>query len=75
MNPTVKKILTNALKNAVNAALTAVPFNVLWSSQFSLNNLNGIEHTLGLMLSAAVARELSVYYPMLLNWSNTTIDK
>jgi hypothetical protein len=71
MNPLLKTVLINAAKNAVNAALTAAPLNVVWTSQFNFHNWKGVEHTLAVMLSAAVAREISVYYPVVLKWSQS----
>jgi hypothetical protein len=67
-----KTIGINVAKNAVNAALTALGPMAMWSSEFNLHNWSGIEHVLFIMGSAALAREISVYYPMILKWSQSS---
>jgi hypothetical protein len=72
MNATVRAILINAAKNAVNAALTALGPMAMWSAEFNLHDWSGIKHVLIIMGSAALAREISVYYPEILKWSQSS---
>lgn len=71
MNPSLRAGLIYAAKNGVNAMLTAVPTPVLMPSTFNFSNFRGLEHLFEVMLSAAVARELMVWIPKLLKWSQT----
>jgi hypothetical protein len=76
LSPANKSFLLNALKNAINASLTAVGPIAAWPEQFHFHDWRGVEHILTVMGSAALARELMVYGPKLLAWSaNTTEEK
>jgi hypothetical protein len=72
LSPKVKTVLDNMTKNAVNAALTALGPISLWSSQFNFHNWTGGKHVLFVMGSAALAREVMVYAPKVMAWSQTT---
>jgi len=72
MSSTAKTILTNVLKNAVNAALTAAGPTALWPKFFHFHNLEGLEHIASLLGTAVLAREIMVYGPKLLAWSSST---
>jgi len=65
MNPTVKRVLIVAAKNAVNALLVTLPPVV----HFGHLNRAGLEHVLWIAGSAVLAREASVWVPKLLAWS------
>lgn len=72
MNPAFRKLLENIAKNATNAALTALGPVTMWSSQFNFNDWHGIKHILLIMGSAAISREVLVYVPQILQWSQST---
>ena len=72
LSPIVKQVLENMAKNAVNASLTALGPIAGWSSQFNFHNWTGVKHILFVMGSAALAREVMVYVPKLLAWSQST---
>lgn len=72
MSPTVKIVLENMAKNAVNAALTALGPVALWPAQVHFHNWQGFWHLLLIMGSAVIAREIMVYGPKILAWSQTT---
>lgn len=67
----LKAGLIYALKNAVNAALTAAGPVGLWPTFFNVHTLQGLEHVLGIVGSAVLARELMVWGPKILKWSTT----
>ncbi len=71
MNVAVKSVLLKATKNAVNASITALGPIGLWHQQFNLTTKLGIIHVLMVMGSAAVSRELMVWVPQILKWSQT----
>lgn len=72
MNAAVKSVLLKVAKNAVNAGITALGPITLWHQQFNLTTKAGFVHVLMVMGSAAVSRELMVWVPVLLKWSQTS---
>lgn len=72
MNATVRTVLLNMFKNAVNAALTAAGPVMVWPKFFEFHDAAGLEHIATVLGSAIVARELMVYGPKILAWSANT---
>lgn len=71
MNPTVKSVLVKVAKNAVNAALVTLTPIIATPKAYNLTSVSGLEHV-GLLLAGAIAsREILVWFPVLLKWSQT----
>lgn len=72
MNPTLKTVLVNMAKNAVNAVLTNTALAGAFHSTF---NFHDRAHMLNLLEAAGIAilvREAMVYGPKILAWSQKT---
>lgn len=67
----MKKFLTIALKNAVNAILVNVLPVIMDNGHFNVRTAHGWEHVGMLAVSAIAAREGIVWVPALLKWSST----
>ena len=74
MNPTLKKILLVAAKNAVNAGLLSLYPVYQAPAQFNLHTQSGIEHVLGIVGSAVLIREGMIFLPKIIKWSQTDAD-
>jgi hypothetical protein len=74
MNPKLKNVLLRAAKNAVNASLTALGPIAVWPTQFHIHNWQGLKNILIVMGSAALSRELLVWVPEILRWSQTNAN-
>jgi len=76
MNPTVKTVLINIAKNAVNAALLSLgpvyhnPSQYNWNTALGLWNIAKF-----VVVPAIVIREGIVYVPQILKWSQTTQEE
>jgi len=73
MNPKLKGILIKAAKNAVNAALVSLTPIFHDPRDYNLHSLAGLEHVGLLVAGAIVSRELLVWAPLLLAWSQTAM--
>ena len=71
MSPKVKSLLIIAAKQGVNAALVAVTPVIQTPGKYNLTTWLGIEHVLILMAGAIAARELMVWVPKLMAWSQS----
>lgn len=75
MNPTVKKYLIVAAKQAVNAILTNAGLAAMLPSVFNLHNPAGMVAIAKAAGVAVVTREAMVWGPKLLAWSNSNGDQ
>ena len=73
MNATLKSILVKVAKNAVNAALVSLTPIFNDPKDYNLHSVSGFEHVGLLVLGAIVSREIMVWAPLLLAWSQTAV--
>jgi len=71
MSAKLKAFLIVCAKIAVNAVLTSVAFTTIMSGTFSVTTANGWWNLGKAMLIIVGGRELVVWVPVWLNWSNT----
>lgn len=74
MNPTFKNILLISAKNAVNALITNISASQLWPLVFNLHSKSGIFNFVKLILTVIGSREVMVWLPKILKWSQTDVD-
>jgi len=75
MNATLKSVLIKVAKQAVNASLITVAPIIATPAAYNLTSVSGLEHV-GLLIGGAVAaREILVWYPVLLKWSQSNGDE
>ena len=73
MNPTLRKVLVYSAKNAVNAVLTNAGLTAMFPQFMHWGHpLQWWVDVGKVALSSVVARELLVWGPKLLKWSQTT---
>jgi len=74
MNATLKSGLIIAAKQGVNAALVALTPVIATPAAYNLTSRMGIAHVAELIGGAILSRELMVWLPKALKWSQTTED-
>ncbi len=67
----MKNFLLIAAKNAINAVLTSGALAVLNSGNFNFHSSAGWWNLGKAALSAVIAREATVWLPIVLKWSST----
>jgi hypothetical protein len=71
VNSNLKAFLVVFAKQAVNAALVSLAPIIATPAQYNLTTHAGIIHVLELVAGAIAAREVAVWVPKLLAWSNS----
>ena len=74
MNPKLKNFLMIVIKNAVNAVLASGILKVLISGTFNMAGANDWWNLGKACASVIIAREIVVWGPILLNWTQTNAD-
>lgn len=71
MNPKVKSVLVKVAKNAVNAALVTLTPIIATPKAYNVTTVSGLEHVALLVGGAIISREILVWFPVLLKWSQS----
>ncbi len=73
MNPKLKAFLVAFAKQAVNAALVSLTPVIATPSSYNLTTKSGLGHVALLVGGAVISRELLVWIPMVMKWSQTAV--
>lgn len=74
MNPMLKSILVISVKQAVNALIVNGVFNTFMGNWHQLTTRQGLINAGWLTLSTVLAREVMVWGPKVLAWSQSSSD-
>jgi hypothetical protein len=74
MNPKLKNVLLIFVKQAVNAVLASSILKVLVSGNFQFNSADSWWNFGKAMASVIIAREATVWVPVILKWTTTNAD-
>lgn len=74
MNLALKNFLMIVLKNAVNAVITDATLMTLNHGAFNLQTTAGLWNLAKAAGSVILAREVTVWGPIILNWTRTNAD-
>jgi len=72
MNPKLKSFLVNSAKNAVNAVITNAGLMAMFSQTFEMHTHAGVVNLLKSTALVVLAREVMVWGPKVLAWSQST---
>jgi hypothetical protein len=75
VNPTLKALLVNIGKNAVNAILTNATLMAMLGDVFNVHTAAGWWNIGKATVGVVVGREAAVYIPKLIAWSTTSDTK
>lgn len=71
MSPNLKSFLIKVAKQAVNAALVSLGPVFATPNAYNLTTTTGLEHVGFLVIGAVGAREILVWVPVLIKWSQS----
>ena len=74
MHPVLKRFLLISAKNAVNSVLINSALMLQWHSIFNFDNWPGVWSVTRATLSVIGAREVLVWVPKVMKWSQTDAD-
>ncbi len=74
MNPGVKNFFMIVMKNAINAILTNAALMTMLHGAFNTSTADGWWNIGKATLAVVIAREGSVWIPVVLKWSNTNAN-